>query len=89
MDATVASEKRYLATRLADVIDAQGRRKDWLAEKARVHETFIGKVAARQRTIGAAEAERIALALGVPFFLLFELHEGNETNAHVETDAAD
>jgi len=83
MNETITPENRYLATGLADVIEAQGRRKDWLAAKVGLHFSTIGKVASRQRTIGQADAERVAHILGVPFFLLFELHERNVDSASV------
>lgn len=68
--------RRYTARTVAEVVAAQGRRQDWLAKRAGVSESLLSMVISGQRSIGQEGAERIAGALGVPLFLLFDMHEG-------------
>lgn len=89
MEATVSQMERYRSTNLAAVIKQQGRFQRWLALQLGVSESMVSKVALGQRTLSRFHAERVAQLLGVPFFVLFELHESNDSDAGVESNAAD
>lgn len=69
---------RYVATHLGEVLDAQGRKRTWLAARAGVTGGYVSLVIAGERTVDRGMGERIAALLDVPFFLLFEL--GNRSN---------
>lgn len=66
---------RYRATELGTVIAQQGRTRQWLAKQAIVHPSLITHLIAGRRTVSEPVAVRIAVALGVPLFLVFELSE--------------
>lgn len=58
-------------TRLAEVLDEQGRRRDWLAERAGVSPALVTLIAQGKRSPSPEFRERAAAALGVPETLLF------------------
>lgn len=66
---------RFLAKGLGDVMDEQGRKRRWLADRIGVSESYLSMVISGGRTVDRALGERIGSLLGVPFFLLFELAE--------------
>jgi transcriptional regulator with XRE-family HTH domain len=66
------------------VLDEQGRKRRWLAERIGVSESLISKLLAGKHTIDQEQGERIASALGVPFFVLFELRERSESGTEAE-----
>ena len=75
---------RYWATNLAAVLETQGRTRRWLAERLGVSESLISKVLARRKTVSAEQGEQIAVAVGVPFDLLFELRYRSRCDTHPE-----
>ena len=75
---------RYGATNLEAVLDAQGRKRRWLAERIGVSESFVSKLLAGRLTVDRQQGERVAAALGVPFFVLFELRERSEEDSLTE-----
>ena len=79
---------RYYGTKLAQVIDAQGRRRNWLAHEVGVSRSFITHIAAGRRTVDEPTALRIAATLQVPLFLLFDLSYDKISEPHGEVDAA-
>jgi transcriptional regulator with XRE-family HTH domain len=81
--------ERYGAGNLRAVLHQQGRRQDWLSRQIGVSEALISKVLKGERTLSRAHAERVAAALNVPFFMIFELRERSEVDACEETHAAD
>jgi transcriptional regulator with XRE-family HTH domain len=95
MTVMMIPESRYRSTNLAEVIRQQGRFQKWLAGQIGVSESLISKVILGQRTLRRRDAEHVAQLLGVPFFVLFELHKGDEviTETHEteveESNAAD
>lgn len=79
---------RYVATdALKAVLDEQGRKRRWLAERIGVSESSISHVLAGRDTVDREQGERIAGILGVPFFVLFALRERSDINPFPE-DAA-
>jgi hypothetical protein len=76
--AVTSYRERYVATNLADVIAVQGRRRNWLAERAGVSESLLSKIISGTKTADRVLGERIADLLGVPFGVLFEFRERNE-----------
>ena len=74
MDTATATRRYTPNTKLRSVLDEQGRKRAWLARKAGVSESLIRFLLADppKRTVGEPVAERIALALGVPLFLVFD-----------------
>lgn len=67
------AQRRYVATHLGDVLEAQGRKQRWLAERVGVSGAYISLVIAGERTVDRETGERIAELLDVPLFLLFSL----------------
>lgn len=63
-----------IATKLHEVIERQGRRRTWMAQELGIHPSLITAYARRHRTCPRDRAERIAQLLGVPLFLVFDLH---------------
>ncbi|HKG29548.1 MAG TPA: helix-turn-helix transcriptional regulator [Thermomicrobiales bacterium] len=79
---------RYVATaNLAAVLQVQGRKTNWLAERVGVSEALAYKIVAGTKTADAAMAERIATALGVPLGLLFESRERGDSDPSPEEAA--
>lgn len=75
---------RYRATHLKSVLSEQGRKQAWLAAKVGVSPRLIGYILTGERTASAEVAARIALALGVPLFFVFDctdVHESIEVAA--------
>jgi plasmid maintenance system antidote protein VapI len=66
---------RYTCNELAAILDAQGRRRDWLATQVGVHKALITHLINGRRTVSHEIAERICLVLGVPFFVAFKLSD--------------
>jgi hypothetical protein len=76
---------RYLAVaNLAAVLQVQGRKTNWLAERVEISEALAYKIVAGTKTADAALAERIAAALGVPLGLLFESRERSDSDPSPE-----
>jgi plasmid maintenance system antidote protein VapI len=73
---TEQSQNRYWPIDLAAVLRSEGRRQDWLAEKAMVHPSFISHLAAGRKSAPQDVAERIASALGRDFFVLWKSADG-------------
>lgn len=72
-------QTRYRATEvLGKTIAAQGRKASWLAERAGISKFLMSHLVAGRRTVDASVAEKIQELLGAPFFVLFELSDGNE-----------
>ena len=65
--------ERFRATGLGEVIDEQGRKRRWLADRIGVSESYLSMIITGGRTVDRSLGERIGALLGVPFFLLFEL----------------
>ena len=79
---------RYVATaNLEAVLQVQGRKTNWLAERVGVSEALAYKIVAGTKTADAAMAERIATALGVPLGLLFESRERGDSDPSPEEAA--
>lgn len=69
---------RYSGTNIRAVLDAQGRRQDWLADQVGISDALLSMAINGKRTLGAGVAKRIATVLGVPFFVIFESPIGRE-----------
>jgi ribosome-binding protein aMBF1 (putative translation factor) len=80
----VPTGDRYVSKNLGDVIEQQGRYQKWVADRIGMSESLMSKVVRGGRTLNRSDAERIATLLGVPFFVLFELHKGYDevTDTH-------
>jgi transcriptional regulator with XRE-family HTH domain len=68
-------EPRYNASRLAQCLRDQGRKQRWLAEKIGTHESLVSEWVNGRRSIGQRRAQQVADALGIPFYLLFDVTE--------------
>jgi len=79
---------RYVATaNLEAVLQVQGRKTNWLAERVGVSEALAYKIVAGTKTADAAMAERIATALGVPMELVFVLRAASDSDSPPEEAA--
>ena len=79
---------RYAATDALDaVLQEQGRKRRWLADRIGVSESWSSHVMAGRHTLDRDQGERIAAILGVPFFVLFALHERSDSELHPEEAA--
>lgn len=74
---------QFRATGLHDTLRTQGRKARWLAEKAGVSESLLSHAMKGRRTVNATAANRIAELLGVPFFVLWELSDGDKSSPRV------
>jgi transcriptional regulator with XRE-family HTH domain len=74
-----SGNQRYTATYLGDVLETQGRKQRWLAERIGVSGGYVSLIIGGERTVDRETGERIAALLDVPFFLLFSL--GNQSNS--------
>jgi transcriptional regulator with XRE-family HTH domain len=77
-------EQRYRATHLGEVLEEQGRKRSWLAERAGVTGSYVTMIVSGERTVDQVLGERIAALLDVPFFLLFELRD--RSNSFMEAE---
>lgn len=67
---------RYTAPKLRAILNAQGRRQDWLAAQVGISGALLNRAMGETRTIDEATALRIAAVLGVPFFVAFDFPKG-------------
>ncbi len=72
-------EQRYDATLLAQVLRDQGRKQRWLAAEIGTHESLVSEWINGRRLIGEPRARQVAKALGVPFYLLFNVTEESKS----------
>ena len=70
-----SGNRRFRATHLGAVLECQGRKQRWLAERIGVTGGYVSLIIAGERTVSRAQGEQIAALLDVPFFLLFTLGE--------------
>lgn len=72
--ATIAANSRFRlkAEAFRAVVAAQGRKKEWVARQAGVHPSYISHALAGRSTFDEDVSNRVALALGVPFFVIFD-----------------
>ena len=69
---------RYVATaNLAAVLEAQGRKQSWLAERLGVSKPLLCLIIGGVKTVDLPRGQQIADVLGVPFRLLFKLRNGS------------
>jgi plasmid maintenance system antidote protein VapI len=69
------AEPRYRAETVAQTIKAQGRSVTWLARQIGVSRGYTSDVVHGRYTVKRDFAERIAAALGMPFFLAFAVSD--------------
>ena len=50
----------------------------WLAQRVGISQGYVSKIVAGTKTVDGPLGERIAVALDVPFGVLFEIHERND-----------
>ena len=75
------------ATRLFDILAAQGRRQDWLAEQVGCSQAYVSMMKSGQRPLPDWFVERAARVLGVPVeVLLFDATLSSERTAETEAD---
>jgi len=80
--------RRYAATEaLGAVLEEQGRKRRWLAERIGVTESWLSHVLAGRHTVDRDQGERIAGILGVPFFVLFVLRAASDSDSPPEEAA--
>lgn len=70
--------QRFRATHLEEVLATQGRTKAWLGRQIGVHRSMAVHIAKGRRNVDLKTGERVAALLGVPFFVLFELSDGDD-----------
>jgi transcriptional regulator with XRE-family HTH domain len=78
--------QRYTATYLGDVLETQGRKQRWLAERIGVSGGYVSLIIGGERSVDRDTGERIAALLDVPFFLLFSLGKQSTSISHRERD---
>ena len=76
-----------MATHLGDVLECQGRKQRWLADRIGVTGGYVSLIIAGERTVDRAQGEQIAALLDVPFFLLFTLGRQSNTFSRKEHHA--
>jgi transcriptional regulator with XRE-family HTH domain len=80
-------KRRYRATNLGAVLESQGRKQRWLAERIGVSGGYVSLIIAGERTVDRTQGEQIAALLDVPFFLLFSLGETSNAFSRRERHA--
>ncbi len=76
---------RYSATRLAEVLEDQGRKQRWLASQIGIHESIVSDWINGRRTLSEDRAKQVAEALAIDFYLLFPVPNGTDS---VSSEAA-
>jgi len=66
------NDLRFTGSNIGRVLNEQGRRQDWLAGKVGVTPATVNRWIKGSRSLDHGSAIRVADALGVPFFLLFD-----------------
>jgi transcriptional regulator with XRE-family HTH domain len=61
---------QYDGAKLAAIMQAQGRRQTWLAQQVGVSVSMINHILKGRKPLTAEMAARIAVALGLPLFVL-------------------
>jgi transcriptional regulator with XRE-family HTH domain len=69
----------FRATKLASVMDAQGRKARWLATEVGISESHLSRVLKGERLISEPLANKIADKLQMPLFLVFEFTSVNSS----------
>lgn len=73
---------RYRATGLEIALDAQGRRRDWLADQMDVSGGYITAVIKGRKTVNRATAEKISKVVGAPIFWLFDMSDDTSCSSN-------
>lgn len=76
----MSESTQFRATGLHDTLKTQGRKARWLAQKAGISESLLCHAMKGRRTVNATAANRIAELLGVPFFVLWKLSDGDQNS---------
>ncbi len=71
------NEAEKLGCRVRELRLANGWTQEYLAERAGVHEKFLGAVERGERNVTLRNIARIARGLGVPIAALFVTEEGH------------
>lgn len=69
---------RLDGTKIKPVVDAQGRRHDWIAASLGVPEYTVTRWFNGTTGMPEDDAVRLLQLLGVPFYLVFEFQERND-----------
>lgn len=72
--------ERFRATTLREVVESQGRKASWVAERAKISRFLMSHIMSGRRTVTRDTGEAIADAINVPFFVLFELSKDTITS---------
>ncbi len=72
----INNDLRYTGSRIGGVLSEQGRRQDWLAFRVGVTPATVNRWIRGTRSMDHTSASRVADALGVPFYLLFDVPIG-------------
>lgn len=83
----MAKTERYRATQLAPILKSQGRHQRWLAKQLGIHESYLSRVISGEKSLSADKAERAAVLLGVPLFVLFELLDRSDSDLSINPEA--
>ena len=57
---------RYSNAKLDDLLDAQGRRNNWFAERLGIHESYVSKLRSGDKPLTEKLAIAASVVLGVP-----------------------
>lgn len=67
---------QYRATNVIPTIREQGRSVSWLARQVGLSRQYVSDIAHGHFTVREDVARRVGTALGVPFFVLFDVSDG-------------
>jgi len=67
--------RRYTATALFEVLEAQERTQAWLARKVGCSESLVSKIKTGERPVPEWFAERASRVLNLPITVLFSVEE--------------
>ncbi len=74
----------FTGTKIKAILTAQGRRQDWLASQVGVATSTVSRWMSGELPIRKEHAEKVASALGVPFFLVVESRKSDNSSRYEE-----
>ena len=86
MEQTLTAQ--YRATNVIPTIREQGRSVAWLARQIGLSRQYVSDIAHGHMAVREDVARRVGAALGVPFFVLFDVSDGGDIPLSGRTEVA-
>lgn len=82
------TQTTYSGMKIKPVLAAQGRMARWLAAQVGISESHLSRMMSGERPVPEETAQRIAAAVQVPFFVLFDSPDGHDLRPDDEEEVA-